>query len=89
MITVGLGSGLYAFGIVNLLYNLQWGSSGRGHSLWLTKTMGSRGLHKSIDGVHDNAVCTWMNTVVWGSGLLIFGIVRPVYNVLVYSLRCV
>ena len=89
MITVGLGSGLYAFGIVHLLYNMLWGSIGSAHSLWLTETMGARGLHKSIDTVHDNAVCTWMNTVVWGSGLLLFGIVRLVYNVLVYSLRCV
>ena len=89
MITVGWGSGLYVFGIVHLLYNLLWGSRGSGHSLWLTETMGSRGLHKSIDGVHDHAVCTWMITVVVGSSLLLFGIVRLVYNVLLDSLRCV
>ena len=87
MISVGWGNGLYVFGIVRLLYNLLWGSRGSGHSLWLTETMGSRGLHKSIDGVHDNVVCTWMITVVCGSGLLLFGIVRLVYNVLLYSLR--
>ena len=89
MITVGLRSGLYAFGIVHLLYNLLCDSIGSEHSLWLTETMGSRGLHKSIDGVHDNVVCTWMITVVCGSGLLLFGIVRLVYNVLLYSLRCI
>ena len=89
MITVGWGSGLYVFGIIHLLYNLLWGSRGSGHSLWLTETKGARGLYKSIDGVHDNAVSTWMITMVWVSGLLLFGIVRLVYNVLLYSLRFV
>ena len=51
--------------------------------------MGAPGLHKFIDGVHDNVVTTWMITVVGVSGLLLFGIVRLVYTVLLYSLRFV
>ena len=89
MISVGWRSGLYVLGIIHLLYNLLWSSRGSGHSLWLTETKGARGQYKSIDGVHDNAVCKWMITIVWGSGLLLFGNICLVYNVLVDSLRCV
>ena len=39
----------------------------------MTDAIGVRGLYKSIDGVHDNTVCMWMITVVWGSGLYILG----------------
>ena len=60
---------MYVFENIHLLHNLLWGSRGSGHSLWMTETMGARGIYKSIDGVNDNVVSTWMITVVWGSGL--------------------